>query len=341
MAYNPNDDSGYAPDDPRLSAQYGFQPYTPPGATATNPFGTGANGQPLTPQFPTGPSTITMNGVPKSPVTGGSQSAFVDPSTNQPTGPGTTAGAQSGASSNPLFSGMDPRLVSLFEQYGITPTGPGTGNSDIAYWNSKITAPGADASYYLGRLAQDFQGTGMDVGGGGAAPATSSITTSTTPNIQDPRVDQLYNLLLGQAQQSQTENPNDPVIKAQTDAYSADQTRSTRNYLDTLAEQSGPNANLSGQTAVANEKQAQATSGFQANLMAQDLQAKRDQIQQALTSMGSLLTQEQQMNLQAQLASMNDALSRLSLAQNEGQFQQNLGYEYDAPYLHYGYDQSA
>jgi hypothetical protein len=64
---------------------------------------------------------------------------------------------------NNLFQGMDPRLVNLFNQYGVNPTGAGTGNSDIGYWNQKITAPGADANYYLGRLGSDFAGTGPDL----------------------------------------------------------------------------------------------------------------------------------------------------------------------------------
>jgi hypothetical protein len=65
---------------------------------------------------------------------------------------------------NPLFQGMDPRLMQLFQKYGVNPTGTGTGNSDIAYWNQKMAAPGADQAYYLDRLEKDFQGTGMDVG---------------------------------------------------------------------------------------------------------------------------------------------------------------------------------
>lgn len=65
---------------------------------------------------------------------------------------------------NPLFQNMDPRLVQLFQKYNVNPTGTGTGNSDIAYWNSKMSAPGADQQYFLNRLESDFGGTGPDLG---------------------------------------------------------------------------------------------------------------------------------------------------------------------------------
>lgn len=67
--------------------------------------------------------------------------------------------------SNPLYQGMNPQLVSLFQQYNQTPTGQGTGNTDIAYWNNLMSQPGADVNYYLGRLKSDFQGNGPDTGG--------------------------------------------------------------------------------------------------------------------------------------------------------------------------------
>lgn len=112
------------------------------------------------------------------------------PQAGQPQqGPGTTAPQQQTPAqpTNPLFQGMDPRLTSLFQQYGQTPTGQGTGNTDIAYWNSKLTAPGADANYYLGRLGSDFAGNGPDKGGGGQGAQMASFlggpTTPPPPNF--------------------------------------------------------------------------------------------------------------------------------------------------------------
>lgn len=108
-----------------------------------------------------------INGQPNLPpmynvggVNGGQQGG---PVTYNPQGQGGGGGQQGGGQQNPLFQGMDPRLVQLFQHYGVNPTGTGTGNSDIGYWNSKIGAQGADADYYLNRLGSDFAGNGPDM----------------------------------------------------------------------------------------------------------------------------------------------------------------------------------
>lgn len=58
-------------------------------------------------------------------------------------------------------------LQDLFNKYGRTDTGSGSGITDMNYWAGKINAPGADQQYYLNRLESDFQGKGPDQGGGG------------------------------------------------------------------------------------------------------------------------------------------------------------------------------
>jgi hypothetical protein len=83
---------------------------------------------------------------------------------NMMRGMGQMGSQMGGGQQNPLFQNMDPRLVQLFQKYNVNPTGQGTGNSDIAYWNGKMGAQGADQNYFLNRLEQDFQGTGMDLG---------------------------------------------------------------------------------------------------------------------------------------------------------------------------------
>lgn len=77
---------------------------------------------------------------------------------------GGWGGGQQQQQQNPLFQNMDPRLVQLFQKYNVNPTGQGSGNSDIGYWNGKMGEQGADQQYYLDRLEKDFQGTGMDLG---------------------------------------------------------------------------------------------------------------------------------------------------------------------------------
>lgn len=127
------------------------------------------------------------------------------------------------------------------------------------------------------------------------------------------------------ANQSLVQDPNDPIIRNQTDAYNAQNTRESRNYLAGVAERGGPNANVNAETRAASEKVGQLGGQFQAQLMQRELDARRQEIQSALSGAAGFLTQEQQMQLQEEMA----ALDR---AQNESQFGRNLGqraYEYD------------
>ena len=68
----------------------------------------------------------------------------------------------------------------------------------------------------------------------------------------------------------------------------------------------------------------QRTGTFEAELVGRELTARRAEIQQALTSMQGMLTTDQQMSLQRELALMDDAIKRLQLQQNGEQFNANL-----------------
>ena len=110
-----------------------------------------------------------------------------------------------------------------------------------------------------------------------------------------------------------------------------------KNYLSGAAERGGQNANLDAEARSASEKAGQNTAGFQAQLMQQELSSRRAEIQQALQGAQGLLTAEQAMKLQDELAHLNTALSAWgttqSLGANESQFARQLaerGYEYDS-----------
>ncbi len=151
-------------------------------------------------------------------------------------------------------------------------------------------------------------------GGGGAAPG------------RDAKWDELYNQLMQRSTQGLNVDPNDPVIRMQTDAFRAEQERARRNDMSNLAEQSGPNANLRGEQRMAAERVGQNVSGLQAQLMGKELTARRDEIAQALQSRQGMLTFEQQQALQLKLAQMDDAIKRMSLSQSDKHFNADLGY---------------
>lgn len=165
----------------------------------------------------------------------------------------------------------------------------------------------------------------------GTAPAQSIAP------IRDPRLDQLYETLMGRVQQGLNVDRNNPAIRGQADAFSANQERSRRNYLADTAEQLGPTANLRNESRMTAERAGQASGQFEAELMGREIAARRDEIQQALNNSQGLLTTEQQLALQNELSRMNDATQRFGIRTgdatqrrgqdiNQNQFGRDLDY---------------
>jgi hypothetical protein len=127
------------------------------------------------------------------------------------------------------------------------------------------------------------------------------------------RSDALYSTLNTRANQSLQVGADDPIIKGQVDAFRAEQNRAGRNYLSDVAESSGPYANLRGEQRMAAEKIGQGTSGFQAELLARELGARRDEVSQALGQEGSMLSGDQARNLQALQASLGQAIGEANV----------------------------
>lgn len=101
--------------------------------------------------------------------------------------PNTSAPQNSAYSPTPASttgsSGINPQLQALYNQYGITNGGAGSGLSDYSYWNSKISAPGADQQYYLNRLQSDLQGNGPDTGSGGGGGGNGPLAGTGIGNV--------------------------------------------------------------------------------------------------------------------------------------------------------------
>jgi hypothetical protein len=73
------------------------------------------------------------------------------------------------------------------------------------------------------------------------------------------------------------------------------------------------------------EHAAQATGGMQAQLMSNELTARRQEIAQALQQMGGLLTGEQQLALQQELGYLDASLRHLQISNQNNQFLDQLG----------------
>lgn len=142
--------------------------------------------------------------------------------------------------------------------------------------------------------------------------------------------DGLFNMLLSRANQSTTADPNSPEIRSQYDAFDASQQRGRRNYLQELAEKMGAGANINAETRSSAEQVGQASSGYLGTLMAQQVAAKRAEIQAALSGAMGFLTSQQQLQLQERLK-MLDAMEQRrewdqGLVQRSYEFDTNQDY---------------
>lgn len=229
--------------------------------------------------------------------------------------------------SNP-WAAYDPRFQQLYAQYGVTTPGArGSGFTDVGYWNDVLNgAAGGDWGYISGRLGADLAGTGTDARGGdsgGGGGGYNYGAFNYTPWQPSQQANDLYSTLMGRAQQSLEPSAKDPIIANQVNAYGAQQQRGERDYLSSLAEKEGPQANLGMEKRMASEQASQATGQLQASLMQNEVNARRQEIQNALSQMGGMLSQQQQLALQKELAYLsNDQFLRQLGLQAENQASQ-------------------
>lgn len=220
-------------------------------------------------------------------------------------------------------SGMDT--------YGAAKAGYGSSRNELA---EEGGSGGGNAAQ------QSWGGGGGGNGGGSGSSQPQSVTINNTlPDWYKgmmeeqlarqkaaeaetrARGDALYGRLSTQADQGLAVDRNDPVIRQQADANSANLIRSERSFISDLAERSGPYANLTGQRRIAAEHTGQASGGFEASLIGGEVAARRQAIMQALSGMQGMLTSDQSANLQLKLGSMDQAIKQAGV----GLQQQGLG----------------
>ncbi len=254
---------------------------------------------------------------------------------------------QGGAQTPSYYNAQDPTqqaVWSAFQQKGIAPRD----QQDFQYWTDKINQSGGLANGYQntggsGTWAQrmasanggvgDYRTGGTPIQGGtmpgaGGAPATSAFgdgfgivngggtntpTVTGDPNQTQSKSDALYADLLARSQQGLGVTANDPALKGQIDANSAATDRASRNYLADLAEKAGPLANLQGEQRLTAEQAGQSEGAFSAGLVGNEIASRRTEIQNALTQMGSQLSDEQKNQLTAQLAQLDAASKKYAV----------------------------
>lgn len=171
--------------------------------------------------------------------------------------------------------------------------------------------PGAKLPEDSAGLAQTMQ-QGIQPAPANATPAQQwNAQPAAQPmqaNPQAPALNtggELMRLLMERAQQGQV-GRDDPNVRTQTDAYSAQVERAKRNYLGDLAEREGPYANLRGEQRMAAERAGQQVGGFEAELIGREQEARREEIMQYMQMWGAMLSGDQRMALERELAQLND-----------------------------------
>lgn len=123
----------------------------------------------------------------------------------------------------------------------------------------------------------------------------------------------LYDLLMKRAQQSATIDRNDPNIRAQSDAFNAQGQQARRDYLASEAEKAGAYGNQRSEERRSAEELGKSSGAFEAQAIKQAQDARRSEIESALSGAAGFLTEQQRMALQ-------EELSKIQLNQQESQF---------------------
>jgi hypothetical protein len=149
------------------------------------------------------------------------------------------------------------------------------------------------------------------------------MTLST--GMQNPQASALFDLLMKRATQSSTLDRNDPNIRAQSDAFNAQGQQARRDYLSQQAEKAGPYGNQTSEERRSAEELGKTSGAFEAQAIDNAQNARRQEIESALSGAAGFLTQEQQLAL-------TEELQKLQMQQQESQFGRNLNqnaYEFD------------
>lgn len=144
--------------------------------------------------------------------------------------------------------------------------------------------------------------------------------------LRNPK-DALMRQLMERMRQSEHVDRNDPAVRGQADAYSANEERARRQYLSETAEGKSPYSTgaMRGEQRMSAERMGQRVGGFEADLVGRELTSKRQEIQQSLDSMGTMLTEQERQGLQRELAQLDASIKRQSIDTQNSQFYAGLG----------------
>jgi hypothetical protein len=192
-----------------------------------------------------------------------------------------------------------PKSHPKAQQYLPAAGAPAAGAAPVA-----TTVPGQAA------VAQTYTATP------GAAPTAPSTNAGTQ--------DVVRNSYLQQATQGTVIDQNDPNFRQQADTYAASQERARRNQIADNAEAfSAAGSGMGGsgaqdvQNRLTNERAAQGTASFEAELVGRELTNRREEVQTALSALAGMGENDQTRALQRELAELDAQIRRAGIASSE------------------------
>ena len=157
-----------------------------------------------------------------------------------------------------------------------------------------------------------------------APTPTLSPLPPTTPGAAATPANEFVRLLMERAQRGPVDR-RDADVRAQADAYGAQQTRASRNYLSDLAErEGGAPVNLRGEERMAAERAGQASGAFEAEIIGRLNAQRRDELLQYMQMWGNQLSNDQRVSIERELANLTDRARTADRSQNMDQFLREL-----------------
>lgn len=342
---NPTPDTSSAP-------RTGGTAYGDP--SAPGPIGVGGGTESAQPPPPTAPSHLPAQPTPTVPtayqpdVAAGSQytlgaNPFQNPPTPQtpsaplpPTAPpsvgetpvpgtpgGTTAPAGGAGTNWASADYSDPNTIrSYFQSQGISD--PAQLDRLVNTWSTYHAQPWAkDSAYFFQRMSQENDLGGKNGGGGGSAGGGATIPSSQYET--DPMVKDAIRKLLEHGQTMPS--GEDPTIRAQFNPQSQVIQRDAARAKASAAERAfgqgqvgaGANDLASGQI---DQASSQNEAGLMGSLIGNELQARRQEVVQAL----GLAQGEERNSLQQYLANIDAILRNQGLTNQNQQYYDDLGF---------------
>lgn len=306
-------------------------PFTPTAGTVT---GTNPSGFPTVTWQPGQGPVIPGNGAPASSIPG-------LPTGSNPTGAPAGGGSAATTPAPSYVNAADPVQAAVwkaFQAKGITPRDA----SDFQYWVNKASTTNGgwtnpdNQKYWLDRMAQSQGGVGdyQERPEAGAAAGTGATGATTTPYAEQVR----KMLMDRMGELSKPLDVNDPTITEPFGAANLAAQRQLEQGKKDTAERLYASGNLNTNAAQmegtqANERAATGLAGVKANLIANQLTQRANQLQQLYSLAVASGDSESARQVQLELASIQAELAREGFGVTLGLGQAELNARATTPLL--------